>query len=210
MYKLRLKLLLKSYFNKDIISILYRINIEITEWLKYTFYLHDKKYLYLKLDLYIYKLFWRYLKKKYTKNSNKWIYLKYWGNFSGLWKFYVLDHSTNKFLFLKSHSSFANFHVVSSYKVYNSLNIFNLYNKRKLYQVLFMKLPFYYFPNYHTLYIKQKGLCFSCMRFLSFKNFKVLYVKVNKEKLFKNLVIVHSYCALIFLVYLEIYYSNYY
>lgn len=194
-YKLKLKLLLKISFNKQIILILNIVNIEIMKWLEYTFSLPNKEKLYYKLDLYVYRLFWRHLKKRHPKKSNTWIYLRYWGNFSGLWKFFIFDYKFNKLVFLKSHFSLVNNFIVNNYKVYNSLNIFNMYNVIKLKQIIFKKFQFKYLPNYIVLYEKQKGLCFSCTKALGSKNFRILYLKKNRDKLFQNLVIVHLYCS---------------
>jgi hypothetical protein len=195
-YKIKLKLLLKTSFNKQIIEILLTLNSEIVKWLEDTCFFQKKKKIALKLDLYVYKLLWRHLKKRYPKKTNTWIYFKYWGNFSGLWKFFVVDYTMNKFIFLKSHFFLLENTRITTSKIYNSLYIFNLYNKRKLYEIIFKKFEYrYYLSNYSVLYGKQKGLCFICTNPLYLKNFKILYFRKNSEKLFQNLIIVHTYCS---------------
>jgi hypothetical protein len=193
-YKLKLKLLLKTSYNKEMILVLFIVNSEIMKWLEYTFSFRYKEKVYVQLDLYVYKLFWRHLKKRHPKKSSTWIYLRYWGNFSGLWKFFVFNYKTNKFIFLKSHISLFSYSVINNYKIYNFLNVYNLYNSIKLNQLLLKKFEFRDFPTYTVLYEKQKGLCFICRKPLSLKNFRVLYLKKKEENLFKNLIIVHSYC----------------
>lgn len=197
-YKLKLKILLKTSFNKELVSIISLLNTEILKWVNNTFFFSNKKNLFFHLDFFVYKLLWRHLKKRHPKKANTWIYLKYWANFSGLWKFFVIDYQYSKFIFLKSHLFFRKYLDVSvfAYKLNDSLNFFNLYNKRKLYQILFTKLSFNYLPNYITAYIKQNGLCFMCKKPFYFRNFKALFLRKDKNKFFENLIIVHSYCNL--------------
>jgi hypothetical protein len=193
-YKLKLKILLKTSFNKQIILVLFLINIQIMRWLQYTSFLSNKKKLYLELDIYIYKLFWKHLKKRHPKKPNTWIYLMYWGNFSGLCKFFVFDSNLNKFIFLKSHISLLDNYKINNYKIYNSLNSFNLYNSIKLNQIIFKKFELGYLPNYTVFYEKQRGLCVICKKPICLANFKILYLKKNNYSLFQNLLLVHLYC----------------
>lgn len=186
--------MLKTSFDKQIVLILNCINSEIIKWLEHTFYFSQEEKLNYKLDVYVYKLFWRHLKKRHSKKSNTWIYLKYWGNFSGLWKFFIFDYRIKRFIFLKSHVSLPSNSKTSNYKIYDSLNIFNSYNVIKLSQIIFKKFEFRYLPNYAVLYEKQKGLCFVCMKSLYLKNYKILYLKSNNNKFLENLVLIHLYC----------------
>lgn len=206
-YKLKLKILLKTSFNKQVILVLLLINREIMKWLEYTSFLPNKKKLYLDLDIYIYKLFWKHLKKRHPKKSNTWIYLMYWGSFSGFCKFFVFDSNLNKFIFLKSHISLLDNYKISNYKIYNSMNSFNLYNSMKLNQIIFRKFELGYLPNYTVLYEKQRGLCVICTKPICLTDFKILYLKKNSYRLFQNLLLVHLHCNFedLLVIILEIY-----
>lgn len=198
LYKLKLKTLIKSYVNKNIFILVNLINNKIKGWLEYSIFCFVIKYSFLELDLYIYKLLWKQVKKFHSKKSNTWIYLKYWKYFSGIWRFFVIDFFSSKVLFLKSHFYFVDYYNSKDiFKISNFLNIFNLFNFKKLNNVLFEKFKYKFLPNFITLYNSQKGLCFVCKRPIYSKNFKFLNVNALLPNFFENLFLAHNYCNIL-------------
>lgn len=80
-HKMRIKAILKTSFNLTIPLLLKSINREINIWnsfySKLIFFENN-----FKLDLYVYRLLWKFLKRIHPRRTNTWIYSKYWGTFS--------------------------------------------------------------------------------------------------------------------------------
>nr|YP_010700286.1 putative group II intron reverse transcriptase/maturase RoaA [Euglena undulata]WCH63430.1 putative group II intron reverse transcriptase/maturase RoaA [Euglena undulata] len=192
-YKLKIKLLIKSNYNKSIIKLLNLLNGEISSWISSNIFSDNLKETCFDLDTYVYKALWKYVKRCHPRRPNTWIYSKYWKCFSGLWRFFILDSLSNKIIFLKSHFILkSNFYRVPSF-----LNAYSKFDKNKLLMSLFEKLDNNFKGNLHLLYRKQNGLCFLCNKPLSINNYKLLdstNFKYTKVKLLHNLFLVHLYC----------------
>lgn len=193
-YKCRIKAIVKSSYNKNIILVINLLNYEIQEWKRLYLFSSGLGSLAIELDIYLYKVIWKYVRRCHPRRTNTWIYSKYWKQFSGVWKFFVFDLIQNKVLFLKSHIvEFACF-----YKTSSSLNIFNLYNKRKVHVSLFNKKSLSFSSSFNILYEKQKGLCFICKKPLLPKNSRLIRSIVNNghenTNFFGNFNLIHNYC----------------
>jgi len=191
-YKRKLKSIIRSSFNKNIISVIKSLNYEIQNWIKLHIFSDNWKNLSTLLDMYLYKLLWRYVRRCHPRRTNTWIYSKYWKRFSGIWKFFAVDLVQNRIVLLKSHTLILNY----TYKVPNSLNYFNLHNLRKSFSSLSRKCSPSLSFGFNVLYKKQKGLCFICKNPLWLKDCKLIKTNVNHKgnDLLKNLSIVHSHC----------------
>lgn len=143
------------------------------------------------LDMYLYKLIWKYLKKLHSKRTNVWIYNKYWKKIYGFPRLLIKDNLSQNIYFLKSHSLFVNF----LYRIPLSLNIFDLFYNRYLWNILFSKFLYSFSNSYRILYINQKGLCEGCKRPICFKNYKILKIEKNSQSSFvRKFFLYHSYC----------------
>lgn len=192
-YKSKLKAIIKSSFTKDILSLVKDLNREIKEWTSLHFFSDDWKDLAVELDIYIYKILWRHVRRCHPRRTNTWIYSKYWKQFSGTWRFFYFDLTRNKLFFLKSHIS------VSTYlsRISSSLNTFNLYNHRKVLDFFVGRgfLPFS--SGFNFLYKKQKGLCTICRKPLYFRNSKLVKsfaINNSSNDIFRNFKLIHNYC----------------
>lgn len=192
-YKCKLKSIIKSSINNKLSDLVKDINSEITNWSRSSLFFHEFKFTCSDLDLYVNKMFWRFLKRYYPKRTNNWIFIKFWKKFSGVWKFFILDEANqNKLIFLKSH-----YHIIKKIRFFSKgLNVFNCFNKIKLYETLFDYNLGEFAANYRTLFLKQKGLCRVCKRPVLISNFTILtkYSKLTKTNLLSDLILVHSYC----------------
>ena len=55
------------------------------------------------LDVYLYRLLWKWAKRRHPRRNNTWIYSKYWKVFGGIWSFYVVNNLNGELTFLNSH-----------------------------------------------------------------------------------------------------------
>nr|AKL78997.1 RoaA [Euglena viridis] len=193
-YKLELKTLIKKSSNINLFKTLIIINLKIDKWLN-SYYLSDFcNDISNDLDLYVYKLFWRFVKRCHPRRSNTWIYYKYWKNLSGSWKFVAYDSLNNRICVLKSHKISMGF----SFAFPLMLNIFDKCNDRKIYITLYEKNKRNFSDFYFLIYKKQKGLCFCCHRSLDFSRLKLVNLSsfTTKKKLnvVSNLYLFHLYC----------------
>lgn len=170
------------------------MNLEIQNWCRdYSYFLYKNKSCY-DLDLYIYKLLWRFLKRCHPRRSHSWIYLKYWKNISGNWRFIYYDSIKKVFHFLSLHSyieeDFISFPIL--------LNTFLKKNYKKLFNTLFLKKRPYFKGIHKLLFIKQKGLCNSCLKPINFSNNNIIKILNNiflKEDSINKVFLLHSYCC---------------
>lgn len=194
-YKLYFKTLLKSSWNKGTFFLLMKINHEIKNCSEKIIFFSSKKRLLLMLDIYIYKLLWKYLRRLHSKKTSSWVYSKYWRCFSGTWRFFVIDYYNGDILVLKSHFDLNNFfEVIDIFRISSSLNFLNLYNKNRAINFLFEKFKYKFLPNLICLYNSQRGLCFICKKPIYSKNFKILNLSKSNAKLFEKLFLIHLYC----------------
>lgn len=190
-YKCRLKNLIKSNYNKSIITLLKLLNYEILSWINSNVFSDDWREICSELDTYVYKILWRYVKKCHPRRPCSWIYSKYWKCFSGLWRFFVFDDSSEKIIFLKSHFILQS----KFYRIASSLNVYSKFDRDKFFLSYLKKSNKNFTGNLNVLFNEQKGLCFLCNRPLSLSSYKL----VGVSKIFSvphNLFLVHSYCNL--------------
>lgn len=79
-YKVILKSIIKNSYNLPIFKVVKKINKEIINW-------NNKRYcsvdcLNLELDLYLYKLLWKFVRRSHSRRGKIWVYNKYWKNCS--------------------------------------------------------------------------------------------------------------------------------
>nr|NP_074988.1 hypothetical protein AsloCp28 [Euglena longa]P58145.1 RecName: Full=Ribosomal operon-associated A protein; Short=RoaA [Euglena longa]CAC24599.1 hypothetical protein [Euglena longa] len=199
-YKFNIKTLIKNFYIKNIFYTICLINNKIKNWLDKYFLFVNKKYLFLELDIFISKLLWIKIKKYHPKKSNIWIYSKYWKNFSGIWKFFIINNISGKMIFLKYHYDFNNYllYLKSNYSgTFSYLYTFNLYNSNKKKNFLFEKFKYKFFPKFLDLYITQKGQCYICKKHIYSKKFKIIKLKFDNNKFSKNIYLLHFYCNFI-------------
>lgn len=171
-----------------IFKLLNILNQEIEQWAK-CFGKFFSYFLALSLDVYLYKLLWKFVKRLHPRRNNTWIYTKYWRIFSGLCKFFCFDTLTNRLCFLKSH--------LIMDKNTNSLPLLLdtpcFLNYRKLFSVSFKKSNSSFSGIYKYLLVKQRGICCICCKPLEFSSFKFLLQYRNSVKIC-SLSLIHTYC----------------
>jgi RNA-directed DNA polymerase len=193
LYKSKLKAIVKSSYNKDIVRVLRQLNYEIKKLVNSYFFSDNWSLRACELDIYVHKTLWRYVRRYHPRRTNTWIYSRYWKRFSGIWRFFVIDSSQGRIFFLKSHLSFKS----SVFRVANSLNAFNFYNNRKISNLLYKKFEYNFHPNYIFLYKRQRGLCFICKKPICLKNYTLLVNTLNYPKtvsLSNSFFLIHAYC----------------
>lgn len=81
-YKTRLKSIIINGTNLNLYDLIRKINKEIFYFKSFfnfsLFYIDIVN----ELDYYLYRLLWKYLKRRHPRRPNTWIYLKYWKPFS--------------------------------------------------------------------------------------------------------------------------------
>ena len=192
-YKSKLKLIIKNSYNKKLTNVIKNINFEIFQWSGFYLFFYELNTICLELDLYVNKILWRFVKRYYPRRTNNWIFSRYWRKFSGVWKFFVIDDTNeSKFIFLRSHKLV----LKKIFFFSKSFNVFNAFNKEKLYEVLFNQNLVNFLGNYKLLFFEQKGLCYVCKRPIFYKNYSILntYSKLHIKNNLLDLVLVHSYC----------------
>nr|YP_007317207.1 RoaA protein [Monomorphina aenigmatica]AFZ88809.1 RoaA protein [Monomorphina aenigmatica] len=196
-YKRSLKLVFLNSFSFDILYFVKQVNIIILNFISKNYFL-DLFWDYSnELDVYLYKLLWHWLKKRHSRKSNSWIYLKYWVFISGKWRFHCFDNITGKIYFLKSHAIlFTKFYVLPS-----SVKTSCLLYSEKVNRVFSKSFKPFFSRVYKSLFFSQNGICFLCNNRISLNSIYELRIckylssfDVCENRLSK-LVLVHRYCC---------------
>ena len=192
--KLKLKLLIKNHGNLNVCSLIDILNQTIFDWSKkYSvsdFYLCVSS----ELDIYLYKILWRWARKRHPRRTNVWVYNKYWRFFLGSWRFFSLNDLTGNIIFLRSHIISTSF----SFRLPLSCNNFDLLNMFKFRKVCTKKFYHLFQGVARLLWYKQNGICFVCKKSFMSVTFNAIKIQrfnlVNKK--FSNLIMLHNYCFL--------------
>jgi RNA-directed DNA polymerase len=196
-YKRSLKSLITKFLSFDIFLLIKTLNNFIITWLNNYKLLNYPWDICSELDLYLYKLLWRFVCRRHLRKSNRWIYNKYWKFLSGKWRFFVFDTTTGNILFLNSH-------VLRSYKIYrlpSFVNFFDLLDNSMYRTYWFYNLNSKLVGIYRALFIAQSGICVVCKKsfnldFLScIKLSKLTLSNINSNKV-AHLVLIHNYCSM--------------
>nr|AYQ93417.1 RoaA [Lepocinclis tripteris] len=195
-YKIKLKNIFKTTLTLGPLSMLKVLNYNITIWKNSFSSSDDSFYNKTDLDIYLYKLLWRWAKRRHPRRSSTWVFSKYWQKDASLIysQFFLLDSITGKFLFLLLHSD-------SKKKIFSLpslINVHFLQNYNKCGLTWFRKNFANLQDLYKVLWKKQSGLCFCCKSFFSLIDTKFLKV----SKLVSNsgeikIILLHRYCNLI-------------
>lgn len=192
-YKNRLKMIVNNADNFDLITLIKKINFEINEYTMNHYFFNQRSEEVNELDIYLYKIIWKFVKRCHPRRSNLWVYKKYWKDFSGLWKFCAFDNIKGKIFYLNSHKVFNS----TFYYLPLSLNSYNTFNSLKLTKSVFKKYSFNFSNIYSLIYKKQQGLCFCCNTPLASKNSKLVNISnylSYKSSLIINLYLFHRHC----------------
>ena len=192
-YKIKLRSVIKSYFNLSILKLINLLNTEINDWNAH-FYSSCSHSLKLELDIYLSKIVWRFVKKLHSRRPNTWIYSKYWISFSGTYKFFYFDKSINSFIFLASHR----YNDFRRFCLPMFLDAQNFFNYKLFFCSVLKKSRHRLLGFYRQLFVRQRGLCKICFKPLLLSDLKLLYYSLNKSLIkFKQIdaVIIHSYCS---------------
>nr|YP_010700336.1 putative group II intron reverse transcriptase/maturase RoaA [Flexiglena variabilis]WCH63516.1 putative group II intron reverse transcriptase/maturase RoaA [Flexiglena variabilis] len=196
-YKRKLRFIVKASFSISALQLLLLLNKEISNWV--FFYVSSANFISLsyEIDFYLYKLLWKWARRRHPRRPNSWIYLKYWKFINGKWNFFVFDPNTGGFFTLKSHFS-------PRFKFYtlpSCLNVFSLLNENKIDLVFFKKFSYRLNGLYYFLWKKQYGLCAACNKFLfvnDVSSIKLFRISTKIEKNFLNnflqFVLLHKFC----------------
>jgi RNA-directed DNA polymerase len=191
-HKLRLKSIIKDYSSSDTFLLLNLINRILFEW-SFFYSCSDFSWdIWSELDVYLDKLLWKWARRRHPRRPNTWIYLKYWKPFFGSWKFFALDVSTSRVIFLRSHC--LSYNLV--YRLPLSIHVYDLLNLKKIQMVFFKKFLNLFQGIFRVLWKRQKGLCFSCKKsfvFINFNNVKVCKISFNNNYLY-SLALLHVSC----------------
>nr|YP_009540948.1 RoaA [Lepocinclis tripteris]AYQ93356.1 RoaA [Lepocinclis tripteris] len=195
-YKIKLKNVLKISLRLGPLSMIKLLNYNITNW-KNSFSSSDDSFSIIRvLDIFLYKLLWKWAKRRHPRRSSTWVFSKYWKKDDSLIysQFFLVDYTAGKFLFLLTHSD-------SKKKTFSlpsmiNVHLFQNYNK---FGLTWFRKNFASLQNlYKVLWKKQSGLCFCCKSFFSLIDTKFLKV----SKLVSNsgeikIILLHKYCNLI-------------
>lgn len=197
-YKRKLKIIVKNSYSMSVVSFLLFLNEQISNWI-FSFGSFSNSYsIYFSLDFYLYRLLWRWARRRHPRRPNTWIYSKYWKFINGRWNFVILDSNTGQFIFLKSHFSIGR----KFYSLPFSLNVFSLLNESKINFVFFKKFSYKLNGIYYYLWKKQYGLCASCKKFLfinDFSSIKISSFSTSRKNTisynFSRFVLLHKFCS---------------
>lgn len=201
-YKYRLKTLVKTSVN--CLSLVKSLNFEVGFWIKEFKDVNFFTEVAFSLDFYVYKLLWKFCKRLHPRRSNSWIFIRYWKQVSGKFKFFYTDPFNGKTFFLLSHVQT----IVIKKRIPFTISVFSFYDKSKIYSDWFIKLRESFKGIYGILFDLQRGVCPCCGKlFFQFDltNLRILHVKnsvVNSNKAL-NFLLVHRSCFLV--IYLKIY-----
>lgn len=196
--KSSLNILIKNSNNVNISWIIKNINLQIDSWIYSCSFLNFYWDLSNELDVFLYRLLWRWAKRRHPRRNNTWIYSKYWSYLFGKWRFFVKDIINGKVLLIKSHLYYKS----RIFRVPNSINVFDISNKPKVNDIWFKKIRKNFKGICSLLYNNQKGLCPICNRLIfstSFNDFRVLRKKKKSGSttiFISNLILIHNYCEL--------------
>ncbi len=181
----------------DVSVVLRNINSLIFDWLS-RYNLSDYPWdICSELDLYLYKLLWRFVRKRHSRKSKIWIYSKYWTFLSGKWRFFVVDSFTGNVSFLRSYR----FNSSKIFRLPSSVNFFDLADNVIYRTFWFEHSASHFLGIYKILFINQCGLCSFCRK--SFNTVSLSQIKVcklvylssfNSNKVLQ-LVLLHNYCC---------------
>nr|YP_010700387.1 putative group II intron reverse transcriptase/maturase RoaA [Phacus arnoldii]WCH63588.1 putative group II intron reverse transcriptase/maturase RoaA [Phacus arnoldii] len=198
-HKNRLKSIVKNYGNNDFFMLLRHLNKEILTWSTIYRSADLVWYIWGELDVYLYKILWKLVKRRHPRRPHTWIYLKYWKYINNIWVFFLFDYISGKSLLLESHSRLKS----KDYKLPFFLNTFNIYNENKLKLVWFRKFYDHLDGIYKILWKKQSGLCPYCNRLIKYINFNSIKIQswntsssYKKISTVNNIVLLHNYCSI--------------
>ena len=189
-HKRCIKLVIK-HFSKNIFFSLKRLNLLILNWVNFWSFSDFISDIFSELDLYLYKLLWKWVKRRHPRRPKTWIYSKYWKYYMGSWKFFVFDSFLGKFSFLISHS----FKKFKFYRLPSSFNPFDKRNSSKLDSLWFKKYIFSMRGLFRFLWKRQFGRCFFCYKLFSIINLEDIKVfSYCYSSGVANLFLVHRFC----------------
>ena len=192
-YKLKLKMLVKNFgFVFNTFDFLKLLNKFIFFWsINYNF-LNCIFDIWSNLDVYLYKILWRWTKRRHPRRPNTWIYSKYWKLFSGVYRFYSVNCLTGSFLILRSHF-FLNIAVA---RLPLACNFYSNLDTKKFDFFTFNRFKNSFLGLFKYYWYKQKGLCFICKKSFTTLNFNSIKI-CTFGKLKNNIscfFLVHNYC----------------
>lgn len=197
-YKRVLKIIVNNSIHSTIFDLINLLNAQIILWVVKLNYLDFLVDVCGQMDVFLFKLLWKWARRRHPRRTNVWIYSKYWKYFFGSWRVFSVDSFTGKVRFLKSHF-FRKFNI---HRFPLSLNIFDFYNQRKLNNILCKRTQSDFIGIYKILADNQKGLCFVCNKPFDtcfFSNLRVLSILKSFDTfstLVSHLILVHYYCNL--------------
>lgn len=194
-HKRKMKYMIKNNYSEHPFQLLNGLNKIIYNWVfknSISDYYLD---IWSELDIYVYKLLWKWAKRRHPRRPNTWIYNKYWKFFSGIWRFFTRNPTTGEIQILRSH-------YMSKRKIYrlpNFVNSFSTLNENKIEIFYFKRLINTFSGIVRILWKKQRGKCFICQHILtvkSYNNLKIYRIKKDGTNIL-SYVILHSYCYFI-------------
>nr|YP_009145520.1 RoaA [Trachelomonas volvocina]AKL82433.1 RoaA [Trachelomonas volvocina] len=193
LHKAKIKGIIKNSNNIDVASLILSINKIIIIWSAEYNCINSFWDVCGELDVYVYKLLWKWAKKRHPRRNNKWIYSKYWKVFLGNWKFFSYENNKGNIVYLRSHY-FPNtsFHHLPLYT-----NLYDILDSTKLANSYFNKFKNLFSGIYRILWKKQNGCCFLCKKpffFVTITSIKIWKIR-GRNNFLANLVLVHNHCV---------------
>lgn len=187
-YKLTLKSIIKNSYNLPICKLIVLFNHEISFWNQKGPGGINSIAINKELDLYLYKLLWRYVKRRHPRRCNTWIYKKYWKNISGVWKFFSYDPSSTSLVFIISHQFSRQLYFLPSL-----FNEFDLLNFNKFFSLYFKRARDLFKGLFRILFIKQRASCYKCKQRLKPSSVKLVNLIGMRSKI-SYPILLHNYC----------------
>lgn len=191
-HKLKLKSILKKSDNLNMFSFLELMNKEILAWKQSIASFGEDTDICYNLDVYLYRLLWKWAIRRHPRRPRVWIYSKYWKFVNGRWLFFVLDYKLGFISFLQSHFFTKLF--IYSFPVFT--NVFDFNDKIELHSLIFNKLSNSYSGLFKFLLKRQNGICICCGK--SFYPLNPSSLKILNDfpiLMGKNIVLLHNYCG---------------
>lgn len=193
-YKVKIKIFVKQSYNS--FYLVRKLNKHVSWWVKEFKNVSSFNTLSLSLDVYLYKLLWKWCKRFHPRRSNSWIFNKYWKNISGRYKFFSANPLTGDILFLISHNVTS---LSSTILLPSCTSSFEFFDKSKFHYDLFKKTKMDFQGIYGILFDNQRGICPCCNKpffYFSLHDLRILHVSssFDNQKSTSRVLLVHNYC----------------
>nr|AOC61473.1 putative reverse transcriptase and intron maturase [Rhexinema sarcinoideum] len=194
-HQINIKRTIKQSGNMSIPALIQKLNKQITGWTNYHRCTDSLWKVWGKMNYYVYKLLWKWARKRHGKRSHTWIYNRHWLHLNGRWTFFANDENSGKLYKLKHYSAQKMF----IRRLPAAVNVFDLRNRKKIAETWFLKQKNKLEGTKKQVWAKQRGACPACQNLLDFDlpNRDLHHILPRLQggiSNLKNLVLLHEHC----------------